>query len=109
MRGALLTHRVKPEHLQEFIDALRRFAQASTNMPGCLRYDVMQDTRDPTIVFAHGVYRDDEAWALHFYSDAAKTWRAVSQDWRLPSAPDAEPPNHRHRLSYIHPSPDDWK
>ena len=109
MRGTLLTHRVKPEHLPEFVEALRQFAQASTEMPGCLRYDVMQDAEDPTVIFAHAVYSDDEASALHFNSEAAKTWRAVSQDWRLPLASDAAPPNHRHRLSYIHPTPDNWR
>ena len=109
MRGTLLTHRVKPEHLPEFVEALRQFARASTEMPGCLRYDVMQDAEDPTIIFAHAVYSDDEASALHFNSEATKTWRSVSQDWRLPLASDAAPPNHRHRLSYIHPAPDNWR
>ena len=36
-RGVWLTHRVKPERLQEFVDAYRRLAQASMEMPGCLR------------------------------------------------------------------------
>ena len=109
MRGSLLTHRVKPEHLQEFIEAYRRFAQASTEMPGCVRYDVMQDAEDPTIIFAHVVMSDEAERGAHYNSEAAKTWRAVSQDWRLPSAPGAAPPSHRHSLSYIHPAPDNWR
>ena len=109
MRGSLLTHRVKPEHLEKFIEAYRRFAQASTEMPGCVRYDVMQDAEDPTIIFAHVVMSDDAEPGAHYNSEAAKEWRALSRDWRLPAAPDANPPSHRHRLSYIHPAPDNWR
>ena len=96
MRGSLLTHRVKPEHLEKFIEAYRR-------------YDVMQDAEDPTIIFAHVVMSDDAEPGAHYNSEAAKEWRALSRDWRLPAAPDANPPSHRHRLSYIHPAPDNWR
>ena len=109
MRGSLLTHRVKPEHLQEFIEAYRRFAQAATGTHGCLRYDVMQDTEDPTIIFAHVVMSDEAERGAHYNSEAAKEWRAVSQDWSLRSASDAAPAKHRHSISYIHPAPDNQR
>ena len=77
MRGVWLTHRVKPEHLEEFVDAYRRFAQESTEMAGCLRYDVMQDADKPTTVYALAEYRDDEGQAYHFNSEPAQSWRAM--------------------------------
>ena len=109
MRGIWLTHRVKPERLQEFVEAYRNFAQASTEMPGCLRYDVMQDEEEPTLVYANAVYSDDEGQAFHFNSEAAQAWRAMSLEWRVPVTPDAEPGSIRHRLSYIYPPPDAWR
>ena len=33
MRGTLLTHRVKPEHLPEFVEALRQF-EPDLQLPG---------------------------------------------------------------------------
>ncbi len=75
-------------------------------MPGCLRYDVMQDADEPTTVYAHGEYSDDERQAYHFNSEPAKAWRAMSQEWRVPVTPNAEPGSVRHRLSYVFPDPD---
>ncbi len=111
MIGVLLTHRVKPEHLQEFVQHYRRFAQTSTREePGCVRYDVMQDTEEPTIIYTHAVFRDDEDRQAHYDSPRAATWRATAQDWRMPR--DEENPGaYRRFLSYVNPEPtlDAWK
>ncbi len=111
MSGVLLTHRVKPEHLQEFVETYRRFAQTSRDVePGCVRYDVMQDTEEPTIIYAHAVFRDEEGRQAHYGSPHAERWRATSHPWRVME--DTDDPSRRRRfLSYVNPepTPDAWK
>ena len=111
MIGVLLTHKVKPEHLQDFVETYRRFAQTSRDVePGCVRYDVMQDTEEPTTIYAHAVFRDEEGRQAHYDSPHAATWRATSHDWRMPR--DEENPGaYRRFLGYVHPEPTpaSWK
>ena len=111
MSGVLLTHRVKPEHLQDFVETYRRFAQTSRDVePGCVRYDVMQDTEDPTIIYAHAVFRDEDGRQAHYGSPHAERWRDTSRPWRVME--DTDDPSRRRRfLSYVNPepTPDAWK
>jgi autoinducer 2-degrading protein len=57
---------VKPEHREEFLDALWQDANgALDNEPGCLRFDVTVDTENPNRFMLFEVYRDAEARRTH--------------------------------------------
>ena len=62
-----VTLQVKPEHLAEFIEIARHNAEHSVqDEPGCVRFDVIQDTDDPNRFYLYSVYRDAAATEAHF-------------------------------------------
>lgn len=57
---------VKPEKMQEFLELIKYDAEHSEkDEPGCLRFDVLQDTEDPNKFFYYEVYRDEAARMAH--------------------------------------------
>lgn len=81
----LVTVRVKPEHLNEFLPAAKENAtRAVADEPGCLRFDIVQDRDDTHLFRFYEVYRDDAALAAHRqtphfkkYIEASAAWMAV--------------------------------
>ena len=59
------THKIKPEHLEEYLASMRAYAAVCAAEPGCVRYEVLQDRSDPTVVRLYEVFRDAEAFAVH--------------------------------------------
>jgi quinol monooxygenase YgiN len=76
------TIKVKPEHLDEFVDNVRRHAANSLREPGCLRYDVLQDLTDPTSISLYEVFRSEADLDFHHAQDYYKDWMTMSRDWR---------------------------
>lgn len=84
----LVTVRVKPEHLAEFLPAARHNAEhAVADEPGCLRFDIIQDREDTHLFRFYEVYKDDAALAAHRltphfkkYIEASAPWMAVPAD-----------------------------
>ena len=61
-----VTVQVKPEHIAEFLEAVRHDAEHSEkDEPGCLRFDVIQDKDDPNRFYFYEVYRDEAALEAH--------------------------------------------
>ena len=87
MKASLATIRVKEEHLEEFLVGMRAHAQASLAEPGCVRFDVMQDAEEPTLVYLWEVFRDEAANEAHTASDHSAQWRETSRGWRAPGDP----------------------
>ena len=57
---------LKPELKDAFLEALTENARGSVaGEPGCLRFDVCLDEKDPNIITVYEVYRDEEAWETH--------------------------------------------
>jgi quinol monooxygenase YgiN len=81
----LVTVRVKPEHLNDFLPAAQENAKhAVADEPGCLRFDIIQDRDDRHLFRFYEVYRDDAALAAHRqtphfkkYIEASGAWMAV--------------------------------
>jgi quinol monooxygenase YgiN len=81
----LVTVRVKPEHLAEFLAAARHNAEhAVADEPGCLRFDIVQDREDTHLFRFYEVYKDDAALAAHrqtphfkMYIESSAPWMAV--------------------------------
>ena len=66
MEILLITVHIKPEMQAKFLDVIRHdAAHSEADEPGCLRFDVLQDTEDPNQFYYYEVYRDGAARAAH--------------------------------------------
>ena len=66
MIALLVTIDIQPEFKERFMEELLLDAKgANDDEPGCLRFDVLQDSEDPNRVHLYEVYKDDAAIAAH--------------------------------------------
>ena len=65
---------VKPEHLDAFQTATVENARNSIQEPGCARFDVVQQTDDPTRFVLVEFYRDAPALAAHRETPHYHAW-----------------------------------
>lgn len=66
---------VKPEHLEAFLAATLDNARNSVQEPGIARFDVMQQSDDPTRITLYEVYRSEDAPARHRETAHYLRWR----------------------------------
>jgi len=66
---------VKPEYIDAFREATAANARCSVREPGIARFDVLQQTDDPTRFLLTEVYRTAEDPARHKETEHYKTWR----------------------------------
>lgn len=71
---------VKPEFVDEFVDATLANASASVKEPGIARFDVLQDLDDPTKFVLNEVYRSAEAPAAHKETAHYLRWKDTVAD-----------------------------
>ena len=82
MQVLLVSIQVKPEHREAFIEATLDDARGSVqDEPGCLRFDVLQDDKDPNRIYLYEVYRDQAAIEAHRQTAHLLKWRETVQDW----------------------------
>jgi quinol monooxygenase YgiN len=89
---------VKPEHLEAFRLATLENARGSRQEPGVARFDVIQETDDPTRFTLVEVYRGRDGHAQHRETAHYKDWAGKVSDWL------AEP---RKRTTYLSVDPPD--
>ena len=92
-------HKILPEHLDEYLANVRRHAENSAGEPGCVRYEVLQDSGDPTTVCLFEVFRDENALNAHRETDHYKWWMELSREWRNNEA------LRRHVMDFVTPDP----
>ena len=66
---------VKPDHVEAFRRATLENASHSTREPGIARFDVIQQTDDPTRFVLVEVYRTPEDAVRHKETGHYQTWR----------------------------------
>lgn len=71
---------VKPEFVDAFRQAATENARNSVQEPGIARFDVCQQTDDPTRFVLVEAYRTPEAPALHKETAHYKAWRDTVAD-----------------------------
>jgi autoinducer 2-degrading protein len=82
MTHVTLVHvRVRPEHLDEFLDATRANHEASIREAGNLRFDVLRSVDDPTAFVLYEAYVDEAAAGVHKETPHYLEWRATVADW----------------------------
>jgi (4S)-4-hydroxy-5-phosphonooxypentane-2,3-dione isomerase len=67
--------RVKPDYIQDFLEATMENAYNSRKEPGVARFDFLQQTDDPTRFLLTEVYKDDEAPKKHKETTHYQKWR----------------------------------
>ncbi len=72
---------VKPEHIQDFIDASRLNHEASICEPGNRRFDVAQSSDDPSRFILYEAYTNAEAAAAHKATAHYLKWRGTVAPW----------------------------
>lgn len=78
---------MRPERVDQFLEATLANARASVQEPGVLRFDVVQDQADPAHVVLVEVYRDAGAPAAHKATAHYAAWRdAVEEMMARPRA-----------------------
>jgi len=85
MHVTLVHMRVKPEHVEAFIEACRLNHEASIREPGNLRFDFLQDTEGPTRFIFYEAYRTEHDAALHKQTIHYATWRDTVADMMVES------------------------
>ena len=66
MKALVVSLQVKPDKRQEFLSAAEDDSTCSVrDEPGCVRFDVLQDSKDPNHFFFYEIYQDDAAISAH--------------------------------------------
>jgi len=77
-----VTIKVKPDFVQQFIDAsLLNQRGTRTTEPGNVRWDVLQAEDDPTRFFLYEVYHTKDDFSRHQQTQHYLTWKTAVQDW----------------------------
>ena len=72
---------VKPDKIDEFIQASIENHRNSVKEPGNLRFDLLQCTDDPGRFFLYEAYESEEASAAHKETPHYLKWRETVADW----------------------------
>lgn len=71
----LVKVRIKPDKRQRFLDAIEHDAlHSEADEPGCLRFNVIQDTKDENVYIFYEVYRDRAAMDAHRAAPHFAVW-----------------------------------
>jgi autoinducer 2-degrading protein len=79
----LVSVHVVPDHVDEFLDAIRANHEASIREPGCARFDVLQSPDDPTRFLLYEAYADETAVAAHKETAHYLDFRETVAEWMV--------------------------
>ena len=75
-------HKIKPEHVDDYLKRIPDHVQHSRAEAGCISYSLLRSTDDPTVMCLHEVFVDEAAYEVHVTSDSHDRWMSESKDWR---------------------------
>jgi len=81
MYVTLVQVHVKPEHINDFIEATKRNHEASVREPGNRRFDVLQAPDNPSRFILYEAYADSAVAAAHKLTPHYLSWRDTVADW----------------------------
>ena len=81
MHVTLVHVRVKPDHVDAFVDATRANHEASVREPGNVRFDVLREVDDPSRFILYEAYVDEAAAKAHKETPHYLEWRTAVEDW----------------------------
>ena len=103
MYAIFVTLDIKPDHVEDFIEASFGDAQGSVrDEPGCFRFDLLRDPEKATRFYLYEVYRDKAAFEAHLETPHFGKWKA-----RVESMFDGE--MQRIDMATVFPSDPGWE
>ena len=81
MHVTLVHVHVRPEHVEDFIEACRRNHEASVQEEGNRRFDVLQSPDEPARFILYEAYASAEDAAAHKETSHYRRWRETVADW----------------------------
>lgn len=98
MFGVVVTINIKPGFKDQFMHSMvEDDAKASlNNEPGCLRFDVLQDTSNPNRIYLMEEYTDEAAFQTHTQQPHFTRWQETVKDW-------FDGPIEIHKVSGVYP------
>lgn len=103
MKVLFVKIQIKPGFRDQFVEASLGDGIGSTrDEPGCYRFDVLQDDKDPNRIYFYEVYADDEAFKIHGTMPHFYKWRDTVKDWM-------DGPSEVVWSTTIFPAQTDWK
>jgi len=78
----VVTIDIKPQFKDRFMAEMLDDARGSVrDEPGCLRFDVIQDEKEPNRIYLYEVYADRAAFDVHMTTPHFLKWKSAVQDW----------------------------
>ena len=75
--AVIVTVKIHSHRVTEFLEVMHKDAAGSREEPGCLRFDLLKDEKDPTKFYFYEVYKNGgEAMDYHKSMDHYKAWTA---------------------------------
>lgn len=81
MHVTCVTVHVKPDHIEEFIQATIENHRGSVLESGNLRFDILQHGQNPCQFMLYEAYESEEAAAAHKKTAHYLKWRDTVADW----------------------------
>jgi len=81
MQVTLVHVKVKPAHIDDFIEACRLNHEASTREPGNRRFDILQSADDASTFVLYEAYANAQDAARHKQTAHYAQWRETVADW----------------------------
>jgi quinol monooxygenase YgiN len=82
MFAVIVKVRIKPEHREEFIEAMLADGRGSVQKePGCLLFNIVADNADPNLLHLYEVYVSEQAFERHKETPHFKTWLETTREW----------------------------
>jgi quinol monooxygenase YgiN len=72
---------VKPENVEQFIEATLENARNTVEEPGALRFDLLQQIDDPNRFVLYEAYRDEAGAKAHKETAHYAGWREAVEPW----------------------------
>jgi autoinducer 2-degrading protein len=81
MEVTLVHVHVKPDHINDFIDATRINHETSIQEVGNRRFDILQSAEDPARFILYEAYASSEDAAAHKQTQHYLSWRETVSQW----------------------------
>ena len=92
---------VKPENVNDFIEATKINSENTRKEPGNVRFDILQAVDEPNRFFLYEVYTSSEGFKSHQETEHYLKWRETVADWMAQ-------PRSGVKHNSIFPSDEDW-
>ncbi len=85
MHSIIVNIQIKPEFVEQFVEAVREHANQAMTEVGCMRFDVLQFKDDPTHFMYLEIFKDDTASTEHGKLPYYLAFREKTGPWRVPT------------------------